>query len=119
MRCRPSDQLRERFDAVVLGYELGISLALEHLTGLGHRRIGFVGPAYKLDDRRQPAPEVRRSLFIRLMEGPGLLDRRLLLDCPMDAEAAARLQGLGHQVRDTGALVELDDPWGNLVRLSS
>ena len=39
------------FDSVVLGYELGISLALEHLTGLGHRHIGFVGPEYKLDDR--------------------------------------------------------------------
>ena len=85
-----SSPWESRFDSVTLGYELGISLALEHLTGLGHQRIGFIGPAYKLDDRRQPAPEVRRSLFIRLMEGRGLLDRRLLLDCPMDAEAAAR-----------------------------
>ena len=73
-----SSPWESRFDSVTLGYELG------------HQRIGFIGPAYKLDDRRQPAPEVRRSLFIRLMEGRGLLDRRLLLDCPMDAEAAAR-----------------------------
>lgn len=79
-----------RFDSVVLGYELGIELALEHLTGLGHRRIGFVGPAYKLDDRRQQAPEVRRQLFARLMEERGLLEQDLLLDCPMEGPSAAR-----------------------------
>lgn len=85
-----SSPFESRFDSVVLGYELGISLALEHLTGLGHRNIGFVGPAYKLDDRRQRAPEVRRGLFLRLMEARGLLERALLVDCPMEAEAAAQ-----------------------------
>ena len=89
-----SSPFESRFDSVVLGYELGISLALEHLTELGHRRIGFIGPAYKLDDRRQRAPEVRRQLFLRLMEGRGLLDRSLMVDCPMEAEAAARAVGL-------------------------
>ena len=88
-----SSPWESRFDSVVLGYELGISLALEHLTGLGHRRIGFVGPVYKLDDRRQRAPEVRRELFLALMERRGLLDRELLLDCPMEADAAARTVG--------------------------
>ena len=88
-----SSPWESRFDSVVLGYELGISLALEHLTGLGHRHIGFVGPAYKLDDRRQRAPEVRRGLFIRLMEERGLLRRDLLLECPMEADAAAQAVG--------------------------
>lgn len=85
-----SSPFESRFDSVVLGYELGISLALEHLTELGHRRIGFIGPAYKLDDRRQRAPETRRQLFIRRMEELGLLEQDLLLDCPMEAEAAAQ-----------------------------
>ena len=84
-----SSPFESRFDSVVLGYELGISLALEHLTELGHRRIGFIGPAYKLDDRRQRAPEVRRQMFLRLMEGRGLLDQSLIVDCPMEVEAAA------------------------------
>lgn len=88
-----SSPFESRFDAVVLGYELGISLALEHLAGLGHRRIGFVGPAYKLDDYRQRAPEVRRELFIRLMGERGLLDGAPLLDCPMEAAQAARAVG--------------------------
>ena len=78
------------FDSVVLGYELGISLALEHLTGLGHRHIGFVGPEYKLDDRRGRAPEVRRQLFVRLMGERGLLDEGVMLDCPMEVSAAER-----------------------------
>ena len=85
-----SSPFESRFDSVVLGYELGISLALEHLTDLGHRRIGFVGPVYKLDDRRQRAPEVRRELFLQLMEQRRLLDRGLLVDCPMEAPAAAQ-----------------------------
>lgn len=82
-----SSPLESRFDSVVLGYELGISLALEHLIQLGHRRIGFVGPAYKLDDRRRRAPEVRRQLFTRMTRERGLLDPDLLLDCPMEVEA--------------------------------
>ena len=88
-----SSPFEHRFDSVVLGYELGISLALEHLTGLGHRRIGFIGPTYKLADRRQRALEVRRQLFARLLEEQGLLDQDLLLDCPMEVEAAARAVG--------------------------
>ena len=85
-----SSPFESRFDSVVLGYELGISLALDHLTRLGHRRIGVIGPVYKLDDRRQRAPEVRRQLFSRLMEERGLLDTNLMLDCPMTAEDSSR-----------------------------
>ena len=41
-----------------------------------------------------------------------------LPDATEVARAAARLRAHGVQLRDTGAAVELDDPWGNLVRLS-
>ena len=81
-----SSPFESRFDSVVLGYELGISLALDHLTELGHTRIGFIGPVYKLDDRRQRALEVRRQLFERQAEQRGLLDLGLMLDCPMEAQ---------------------------------
>lgn len=84
-----SSPFEGRFDAVVPGYELGISLALEHLAQQGHRRIGFVGPEYKLNDRRQSAPEIRRQLFVRWMQERGWLDRSLLLDCSMEVEATA------------------------------
>ena len=88
-----SSPFEQRFDSVVLGYELGISLALEHLTQLGHRHIGYIGPVYKLDDYRRRAPEVRRQLFLKLMERHNLLEGAQLLDCPMEAQAAARAVG--------------------------
>ncbi|MFR6042489.1 MAG: LacI family DNA-binding transcriptional regulator, partial [Dysosmobacter welbionis] len=78
-----------RFDSVVLNYELGIRLALDHLLGLGHTRIGFIGPAWRLGDRKEPAPEVRRTWFLSLMEAHGLLDPELLVETPMDARSAA------------------------------
>ena len=88
-----SSPFEHRFDSVVLGYELGISLALEHLTQLGHRHIGYIGPVYKLDDYRRRAPEVRRQLFLKLMERHSLLEEARLLDCPMEVRAAARAVG--------------------------
>lgn len=75
-------------DSVVLNYALGISLAVAYLVGLGHRRIGFLGPAVKLGDHKEPAPEVRRAHFVGLMEARGLFDPGLLLEAPMDARAA-------------------------------
>lgn len=55
------------------------------------------------------------------LRAPGLGLGRVDITLP-DAEevarAAARLRARGVQLRDTGAVVELDDPWGNLVRLS-
>lgn len=75
------------FDSVVPGYELGISLALEHLEKLGHREICFLGPTYKLDDRRQRALEKRQQLFLKLTEKSDVYTPTLL-ECPMEVEAA-------------------------------
>lgn len=78
-----------RFDSVVLNYDLGIRLAVDYLLSLGHRRLGFIGPAWRLDDRREPAPEVRRASFIAQMERHGLYDPRFLIDTPMEARPTA------------------------------
>ncbi len=88
-----SSPFESRFDSVVLGFELGISLALEHLMNLGHRHIGFAGPERKLDDRRRPAPEVRRQAFCRLADTLDL--RAAFIDCPMEASAAAEAVRVG------------------------
>lgn len=56
------------------------------------------------------------------LRAPGLGLGRVdiaLPDADEVARAAARLRDRGVQLRDTGAAVELDDPWGNLVRLYS
>lgn len=78
-----------RFDSVVLNYELGIRQALELLWELGHETIAFLGP----DHRRyssSPAPEARRESYLSLMAKHGLGGHAAVLDCPMEAEAAAR-----------------------------
>ena len=79
-----SSPYESRFDSVVLGYELGMSLALDHLTELGHTRIGYVGQLYKYADRRQDELETRRKLFNKLMKRRGLYQEELIIDCYMD-----------------------------------
>ena len=82
-----SSPRESRFDSVVLGYELGISLALEHLFNLGHRRIGYVGPYY--DDVLR-LPEPRRKFFDQIMQNRGLWEPDLVLECSMDAGATKK-----------------------------
>ena len=79
-----------RFDSVVLGYELGISLAMEHLIALKHRKIGFIGPTYKYNDRRQNALEVRRQIYCNLMEQHGLASEMVFIECPMELEPTVK-----------------------------
>ena len=88
-----SSPWEDRFDSVALGYERGISLALEHLLALGHKHIGFIGPEYKLDDRHIPALEVRRQLFTSEMERRGLLNAAAFIESPMEAQAASKAMG--------------------------
>lgn len=83
-----SSPFESRFDSVVLGYELGLSLALDHLMELGHTRIGYVGQLYKYSDRRQDELEIRRKLFNRLMMERNLYDPELIINCNMDIESA-------------------------------
>lgn len=79
-----------RSDSVVINYRLGIEQALEHLFELGHRQIGFIGPADKIDDWKQPAPEMRRQLFIHLMSTHNCYDSGLLIDVPTNAVVTAK-----------------------------
>ena len=80
------DELRS--DSVVLNYRIGIEQALNYLLELGHTDIAFVGPAWKLDDWKRPAPEKRRSLFLELMSGRGV-EEPTLIEVPMDARKTA------------------------------
>lgn len=70
----------EKYDAVVPNLPLGIRQALDYLTGKGHRRIGFLGPRCKLDNKKRTAPEVRRQRYIEYMKEHGLFEADLLLD---------------------------------------
>jgi len=77
-----------RFDSVVLDFRLGTEQALDALTDMGHRRIGFLGPDRKLDQRRRPAPEVLRQCYVSYMRRRELYDPALLLETAPDAAAA-------------------------------
>lgn len=70
----------EKYDAVVPNLTLGIRQALDYLIQLGHRRIGFLGPRSKLDEKKRTAPEVRRLKYIEYMKDHGLFEADLLLD---------------------------------------
>lgn len=69
-----------KFDAVVLNFHLGVQLAVDHLIQCGHRHIGFLGPSYKLDQRKRTAPEARLGYFAAYMKTLGLYDETLVLD---------------------------------------
>ena len=73
-----------RYDSVELGYELGIRLALNALTALGHRRVAFAGPP----DRPygQPGPEPRYQAFLHLTAGQPELQCQVV-SCPMQGRA--------------------------------
>ncbi len=68
-----------RFDSVVTNLSLGVRQAVDYLISRGHSRIAFMGPNLKLDHRKNPAPEVRRQVFIRYLQEKGLFDEALLL----------------------------------------
>ena len=74
-------------DSVVLGYGLGIRLAVEHLQSLNHQKIGYVGRLYIYRDRRKDDLEIRCQAFVQLMESHGLYDPDLMIDTVMDIDA--------------------------------
>ncbi len=79
--CSPFESL---YDSVVLGFELGVSLALDHLIENGHRRIGYIGPVYTTDGLRRKKFEQRRKIFIDLMKQKNLFVPDFLIDGPTD-----------------------------------
>jgi len=89
-----SSPMESKFDSVVFNHPLGVSLAIEHLTDLGHRDIGFLGPVQRQNDQGQQSLEIRRQAFEHQMGAMGLLRPNFLLDCPMDAQAAANTMSL-------------------------
>lgn len=70
----------QQFDSVVLNFKLGVEQALDYLMQHGHYRIGFLGPTYKLDQKKRPAPEVRRQYFKEYMAEVGRYDECWMID---------------------------------------
>lgn len=85
-----SSPFESRFDSVVLNYDLGISLAMEHLIQLNHRKIGFVGPTFRYNGLLGNIPELRRQSYCKLMEKYGLQEEQCFIDCPLEVEPTIR-----------------------------
>lgn len=79
-----------QFDSVVLNFQLGVEQAVDYLISHGHREIGFLGPSRKLDQKKRPAPEVRREFFIQSMKVRGLFRSEYMLDASPMTSAASR-----------------------------
>lgn len=76
----------QRFDSVVLNFRLGIEQALDYLMARGHKRIGFLGPAYKFDQKKRPALEVRWQYFEEYMKRVGRYDESFMVDTKTTVE---------------------------------
>jgi LacI family transcriptional regulator len=75
----------EAGDYVGPDYRLGMSLAVEHLIGLGHKRIAFIGGA-----RRHSALRERLSGYRSAMKRHGL-DPEPIFSCPATREQGVKV----------------------------
>jgi DNA-binding LacI/PurR family transcriptional regulator len=89
---------------IMLDYEGGIAQALEHLTGLGHRRIGYIGGPAKLHSVYR-----RRDSFVNGAIRLGI-DASMVLDSDFSViggyAACSRL--LAHEPRPTAIVAGND-----------
>lgn len=74
----------EAGDYVGPDYRMGVSLAVEHLIGLGHKRIAYIGGA-----RRTSALRERLAGFRNAMKRHGL-DPEPVISCPATREQGAK-----------------------------
>lgn len=64
----------EKYDSVVTDYKLGVTSALEHLTGLGHKKIGYIGgEEYAGKDK---IIDQRETTYINYMQSQDAYDER-------------------------------------------
>ena len=91
---------------ILLDYSTGIHSALDHLIGLGHRRIAFLAGPHKLH-----SAVTRENDFRAAMQAAGLpVDRRCVIECDHTLKGGvsgfARLQAL--QSRPTAVVCSND-----------
>ena len=92
----------QKYDSVVLNFKLGVEEALNYLIQKGHKKIGFMGPTYKLDQKKRPAPEVRWQYFTEYMKKEGLYEERWMIDTGNTGEDTR--ERVGNWMRSMGKL---------------
>ena len=97
---------REGIGNIVVNYERGINEAVDHLVGLGHRRIAFVSGPQQLK-----SAQIRRQAFLRSLSRYGIHeDDRLVVegDHKVQGGLAAMTRLLELEERPTAALASND-----------
>ena len=91
---------------VKVDYSVGIDQAVEHLSGLGHRRIAFISGPSQLASARE-----RRDAFLRRLDDPCFPRRAILIEEGNHKVAGgleAMLRLLDHEPRPTAIIASND-----------
>ena len=78
----------ERYFATVPNFHLGLRQALGRLLEAGHRRIGFIGSHYTLQETRDLKLDSRLYYFRNFLQDRGLYEEAYVLDSEMNAVSA-------------------------------
>ena len=74
-----SSPMEKKYDSVILNFEVGLNEALEHLTSLGHTKIGFIGKP-DLDTGIKRIQDPRKQILTKSLHEYGLYDGTLFYD---------------------------------------
>lgn len=80
----------EQYCSAVPNFHLGLRQALDHLLEAGHRRIGFLGSHYTLQETHALKLDARLYYFRSRLQDRELYDPSLVLDCEMNSPSACR-----------------------------
>lgn len=74
----PDDQL---YDSVKINFKLGVNQALNCLQKLGHKKIGYIGTKYTLDDDKINRIDVRYKYYLEYMTEHNIFNDNFDIDC--------------------------------------
>ena len=78
----------EKYFSAVPNFHLGVRQALTHLLEAGHRRIGFLGSHFTLQETRDLKLDARLYYFRNILQERSLYLPELVMDCEMNAVSA-------------------------------
>lgn len=78
----------ERYFATVPNFHLGLRQALTRFLQEGHRRIGFIGSHYTLQETRDLKLDSRLYYFRNFLQDRGFYQDQYVIDSPMDSPSA-------------------------------
>lgn len=75
----------EKYFSTVPNFHLGLRQALKRFIKAGHRKIGFIGSHYTLQETHDLKLDSRLYYFRNILQERGLYEEQYVLDCGMDS----------------------------------